>query len=58
MLALPEVEYDYITLPPVTSAVAITTEPNTAYATTSRQTSRDLEITTDPNVAYSVVSFT
>ena len=48
--------YDYITLPPVTSvtsAGSITTEPNTAYATTLHQTNTDPNITTNTNVAYS-----
>ena len=58
-VAAPEVSsviYDYITLPPLASAAAITTEPNTAYATTSYRTKT---ITTEPNVAYSVIpSFT
>ena len=49
------VVYDYITLPPVTAAGSITTEPNTAYATTSHQTNTDQTITTDTNVAYSVI---
>ena len=50
------VVYDYITLPPVTSvtsAGSITTEPNTAYATTLHQTLIQTLPLIYTNVAYS-----